>query len=256
MIPLFKSCDKCKDSKAPLGYIYSYRGEEILGIRECECHSKWREESKLILDAEEANIWHTKSLLNYNPEKDYVGEESRKHIDHLLLFVNRFDSSEFNQASIYMWGPNGTQKTQLAHWLGLALLRREKTVKYLLMNQLLSKLSSNFEDDPERQKMLNEALSVDCLILDESFSKDKVTLYKSGYQLPFLDSFLRERVDTKKKSIVYLSNTSPLEIEKQGFTASIQDFILRKTKPLNSIFYMKDIYMKLVKNFDTTTLFN
>jgi len=123
------------------------------------------------------------------------------------------------------------------------------------MDKLIKGLSSGFDSDPEIQEFKQNMLDVDVLILDESFARDKVTLYKSGYQLPYLDSFLRERCDSAKKGIIFISNTNPENIATEGFGVSIQDFIIRKTKPSNSIFKMNDVYMKLKTSFDADKLF-
>ena len=255
MIEPFIPCEKCKDSGAPPGFVYLRKSKEVL-VMECSCHRDWKEKNRIRLKATEANLWTSDEILNYNPIKDYAGVESRKNISNLERFIDNFDKPEFNSASIYMWGPNGSQKTYLANWLGLEFLRRNRKVKYLLMNQLLTKLSSGFESDPEVLKFREMLMSLDLLILDESFSKDKVTLYKSGYQIPFLDSFLRERCDTNRKSILFVSNVSPVEIAENGFSPSIQDFIIRKTRPLNSIFEMRDVFMKLRTSFDVSSLFD
>lgn len=251
---IFTPCDKCKDSGRP-GYIY-LRAPGQVAIQECECHIKWRTREKIKLDAEKANLWNTESILNYNPLTDYKGDESRKHVYNLKNYIAKFDDPRYRETSLYLWGPNGTQKTFLAQWLGIEMLRNKRTVKFMLMNRLLQKLSGDFDSDPELQAFRQELLDVDVLILDESFSKNKVTLYKSGYQIPFLDSFLRERCDALKKGVVYISNNSPQEIAEQGFGVSIQDFVIRKTQPFNAILEMKDVYMKLQTSFDISKLFD
>ena len=38
-------------------------------------------------------------------------------------------------------------------------------------------------------------LECDFLIIDDSFDKKKATIFKSGYQIPFLDEFLRTRLE-------------------------------------------------------------
>ena len=250
----FTPCELCKDSGRP-GFIYIRTPSQIV-MKECQCHIDWKIRAKLKLDATKANLWSTDEILNYDPERDYKGEESRKNVYNLKNYIAKFDEPRYREASLYLWGPNGTQKTFLTQWMGIEMLRNKRTVKFMLMNRLLQKLSGDFDSDPELQSFRQELLDVDVLILDESFSKNKVTLYKSGYQIPFLDSFLRERCDTLKKGVVYISNNSPQEIAEQGFGLSIQDFVIRKTQPFNAILEMKDVYMKLQTSFDVTKLFD
>jgi DNA replication protein DnaC len=256
----FSPCDKCKtstDTTIPLGYYY-VRGKGFVAIKECECHIAWRKKEKLKIKAKQSNLWCEDIFLNYKPLEDYKGDTSFINVKNLVKFTSKFSEGveEYRRATIYLYGPNGTQKTFLGQWVGLELLRRGFNVKYYLMNQILSKLSSNFESDPSTQEFRQGLLDTDLLIIDEAFSKDKVTLFKSGFQIPFLDSLLRERIDNLQKSVLFISNTPPEDIASQGFSASIQDFIFRKTKSINSIFEMKDSYMGLTNSFDVSKLFD
>lgn len=256
MIEPFKPCEVCKDSGAAPGYLYVRLPNGTSGLTECDCHKRWKAKQTIKIEAAKANLWSSDEILNYNPIKDYKGNKSRKNVLNLQKFIENFNLPEFNSASIYMYGPNGTQKTYLAQWLGLSLLQKKVKVKYMLMNQLVTKLSSSFDNNPEKVELLEDLAKIDCLILDESFARDKVTIYKSGFQIPFLDSFLRERSDTLRKSIVYVSNIAPTDIASEGFTDSIQSLVLRKTKPLNAIFEMKDVYMSLISSFESTAIFD
>ena len=160
---------------------------------------------------------------------------------------------------VYMHGPNGTQKTTLAHWVGANVLHQGYSVKYLLMQTLLMTISG-FEKDEirqqEKQAEIEKLKTVDLLIIDEAFSKDKVTIYDSGYQLPFLDRFLRERCEIAQKGIIFISNKPPDDIVKQKFSPSIQDFVMRNTdKPQgNSRLYFEDNYQQARLDFEPRSL--
>lgn len=255
----FQSCLRCIDRDGPQPGFY-YETDLVTGrihVRECPCHLEWKNTQRLILRAKKANIWYTEDILKYDPTKDYLGTLSKKNVYNLQKYLDKVGSDRrFAEASLYMYGPNGTQKTYLAHWFGLSLLRKKYSVKYQLMNQILGKLTSGFENDDDNKKFRQELLDVDMLIIDEAFSKDKVTVYKSGYQIPFLDSLLRERGDTLKKGTLFISNQPPTAIASQGFSESLQDFITRKTLPINSIFEMKDVYLKNKTSFDVDKLFD
>jgi len=84
------------------------------------------------------------------------------------------------------------------------------------MYRLIELLTGSFERKEEYEKILNQLKKSDLLIIDESFTKDKVLLYKSGYQLPFLDAFLRERLDVIKRGTLFISNKSVMNIESEG----------------------------------------
>jgi len=64
------------------------------------------------------------------------------------------------------------------------------------------------------------------LIVDDAFDPKKITLYKSGYQLPFLDTFFRRRIEGLKKAICFTSNVPISEIG-GTFGQSIQALIKR-----------------------------
>ncbi len=227
------------------------------GVVECECHKRYMSHVNLRRRARQSSIWI--EALDYNIDKDYVGTRSVKEVSRLKKYVQEF--SRFTSSMVYMYGPNGTQKTTLAHWVGANVLRQGYTVKYLLMQNLLETLSG-FERDgtkqQEKQDSIDQLRKVDLLIVDEAFSKDKVTIYDSGYQLPYLDRFLRERCEVLQKGILFISNKPPREIEKQKFSTSIQDFVIRNTsKPGgNTCLLFEDNYMQVRTDFNPDSLFD
>ena len=255
----FVPCRLCASKPGPKpGFYYiTYPNSLQKGIKECECHRQYLLKEKLQLQAADAHIWP--NAFDYDIDRDYVGTKSLKDVIRLKKYV--FEFSKFKDAMVYMWGPNGTQKTTLAHWIGANVLHQGYSVKYLLMQTLLMTISGFEKDETKQAEKLAEIeklKNVDLLIVDESFSKDKVTIYESGYQLPFFDRFLRERVEIKKKGIVFISNKPPGEIEKQKFSVSIQDFVVRNTSRSkgNTCLYFEDNYMQTRSDFDPGSLFD
>jgi DNA replication protein DnaC len=248
----FVPCRKCKD-----GYIRIILPNGQQALQLCSCLNDWRDVESLKVRAEKANIWHTSSFLQYDPigSTVYAGEKSKLEVNKLSLFINQFDDAKYNSSIIYMHGQPGTQKTHLAQWIGLELLRKKKKVYYTTMQHLVSSLSSEFDNNPEKIAFKDKLMKVDCLIVDESFMKDKVTLYKSGYQLPFLESFIRERIDAYHKGIIFISNVHPDQIASQGFGEAIQDFIIRNTVPKKAVLEFNDVYHSIKASFDVETLF-
>ena len=141
-----------------------------------------------------------------------------------------------------MYGKNGTQKTVLGNWIGKSLLSKGYSVRYLLMNNLVGMLQDvDFKDGV--QEKLDKLDSTDLLIIDEAFDKEKMRLYKSGFQISFIDTWLRNRIQTLNKGVVFISNVKPEDIEKQGLSHSIQDFVERECKKCNSFLEFKDNYI-------------
>jgi len=254
----FIPCRKCasiKDSIKPEGYLYVSLENGQTGIQECLCHIEWRKNSIVALKAKRANLWTDEKSLSYSPTTQYKGSRSLSQVRKLEVYVERFKEFEFSKSSLYLYGPYGTQKTHLAQWIGLSLLRKNFSVQYLPMQKLISDLSSEFDSNEGKQETVENLLSVDCLILDECFSKTKVTLYKSGYQLPFLETFLRERMEHRQKNIIFVSNTPIEDIASQGFGDSIQNFVERNIKPRGAALEFVDVYRANNSDIDIDALF-
>ena len=111
------------------------------------------------------------------------------------------------------------------------------------------------ERDEEIQGKLEKLEDVDLLLIDEAFDKEKVTLYKSNFQVPFIDSFLRNRMQTKHKGIIFISNVSPYDIESKGFNYSIQDLVVRNMNKEKGFMEFKDRYDDIKSSVDTEDLF-
>jgi DNA replication protein DnaC len=98
-------------------------------------------------------------------------------------------------------------------------------------------------DDEEREDKVRKYYDCDLLIIDEVFDKNKITLFKSGFQIPFLDQFIRDRIDTYKKGLILISNKPISEIDREGFGYSLQDFIERRVILKKTQFNFEDNYM-------------
>ena len=249
----FIPCRACKDKSDIKGYVLTKQGEYDILI-ECECHKDWRLKKELIYKAEQSNIWSSTAALDYSIDK-YQGDISRNNVLKLHKYVDRFEKEEVKSAVIYLWGPNGTQKTTLAHWIGLSLLKKKFSVRYITMQTLVT-LLHEFEEREEKDIEVENLKNIDCLIIDEAFNKDKVTLYKSGFQLPYIEIFLKDRVENNKKGIIFVSNTNPVDIMKHGYSESIQNFVIRNSIETKTDLKMEDEYYKNIYKIDYTSIFD
>ncbi len=249
----FIPCRKCVDKYTVPGYILKEK-DSFAYVEECNCHKDWRQLQEVQYDAVNANIWSDDISLNYSPLKDYIGDESKKEVSNLMKYVENFENSKFNSAILYMWGTNGTQKTTIAQWVGLSILKKHHTVRYMNMHQLVI-LVSDFYKKEENAEELEFLKSVDLLILDESFDKQKVSLYKSGFQLPYIEDFLKTRIEGNDKSIIFISNISVADISKNGFSDSISSLIYRNTVPKNTVLHFKDVFHSVNNKINTDNIF-
>ena len=250
----FIPCRICatKPGPAPGFYFKKVKDRPQLGVVECECHKQFILQRHLESKVMEAGVWA--EAINYDPDKNYLGTKSIKEVEHLKKYVYGFPKHK--DLMVYMWGTNGTQKTYLAHWVGASILHQGYSVRYLLMQSLLMTLVGFDKDDGRQQEKnaeIEKLKNVDLLIVDVSFSRDKVTIYDSGYQLPYLDRFLRERCEMNKKGVVFISNKPPEDISKQKFSPSIESFVLRNIRRPDqgsTCLFFEDKYLELRNNQD------
>jgi DNA replication protein DnaC len=246
----FTPCRICAKKKGPFPGFYFVEEGEATYVKECECHKQWFARQNLERRLSAANLWVD---LDYDPDRHYRGTKSLEEVSNLKFYVKNFDK-RFSSKMVYLYGANGTQKTTLAMWVGRELIREGKTVYYSLMENLSIALAPDFNaEDNSRAKLVERALDADLLILDESFDRTKMTLYKSGYQIPLIDSLIRNRFDIEKKAIIFISNKPASTLVENGFGESLQSLITRNTR--ESTLSFKDEYIKEANNFDPKGLF-
>ncbi len=246
----FKACRKCHHNGGPVpeGYYMSESVNPRTGIKvpvmiECEHHRLWR--IKKEAEKKFINNGFNEDFFDYDIA-DYKGNESISNVSRLIKYVHLFDDKDENKRKevvksvIYLYGPNGTQKTTLANWIGSELLQRGVSCHYALMKKIIDELweSQRKEDS---KAYIDKLLKCDVLIIDEAFSKDKIHLWQSGNQIGYIDEFLRERLNNRK-GIIFISNNAPDEIESQGFSHSIHDLVNRELLKTNGSMKMIDKY--------------
>lgn len=186
---------------------------------------EWQKEQDKLIEEYKmkiANIpLHAKDLIL----KDYISID-RTIPKKLNIFIEEFDE-KFKNVHLYFWShENGTQKTTIAAIVGKLLLAKGKSVYFTSMGDLLKCLQSE-QFDSENSSMIDVYKNCDFLIIDDSFDKKKVTIYKSGWQISFLDQFLRYRLETVRLSTCFTSNYSINEIDEETFGTSIKKLIER-----------------------------
>lgn len=202
--------------------LISVDGEEFI------CKKKaWAEKQSdmsLELKMKQNNIpLHAKNLVFEN----YIGTD-RTFVSRFHTFCEKFDE-KFYDKHLYLWSKeHGTQKTTMASIIAKELLKKGKSVRFTLMGDLISLLSKLDTEDDEQVKSMQEC---DFLVVDDSFDKKKCTIYRSGYQLGFLDRFLRQRLEVDRKATCFTSNMSPDSIESECFGDNLKTLIQRSCIP-------------------------
>lgn len=239
----FKCCDNCrgKNGRHPEGWIEKYDEElKLYTVAECSCHKNWtlkNQTAKLF-----KHYGFDQKYLDYNP-RSYAGNKSRANLNRMINYANAFSKNvNVRRALVYMYGPNGCQKTAIGNYVGRELISQGYRVRYILMNNLVGLLQdATFKE--EKQLELDKLNEADLIIVDESFDKEKMRLWKSGFQISFIDTWIRDRIQSKGKGIIFISNIKPDEIEGQGLSHSIQDFVCRETKKGNTYLTFEDEYV-------------
>lgn len=221
-------CRKCKGEK----YIYSQDDGGYIATP-CECWKEFVSKKNLEIKLLQANL-SDKDLL-YSIDT-YEGIKSIDSINNIKLYVEKFEE-KFCHNSLFFYGGMSTQKTTVAKWVGKEILQKKLKVYYILMNDLIKAylnigFDSSSNEENEGTKLVDKINSVDLLIVDESFSKDRNTIYKSRYQVPFIDSFLRTRLETKKLATIFISNDPISSIDVEVYNEYIQELVKRNCTSL------------------------
>ncbi len=227
--PVFKPCYKCDN-----GFIYSNEGYEK--VTKCQCLITYQKLMYAYVNHKKANI--PESIFNYSIDS-YIGPDKSNNVPKVKKIVEKFRSTFYNKV-LYFYGDAGTQKTTIALWIARELLKERISTYYCFMNSLVEDAVNNqFEDEKD---LMEKYYKPKCLIIDRAFDKDQMTVYKSGYQLPFLDNFLRKRIEVDEKCTIIISNSDIDQISSHKMNSDIEDLIRRKTKPYDTILHFEDHY--------------
>ena len=219
----YEPCSHCHN-----GWKYrSDKNGEETAIK-CSCLIKYQKEESIRIKLEKANI-STKAL-NFNLKETYIGPDDDGNIAKLQKYITQF-KDKYRKISLYLWSEqNSTQKTTVASIIGKELIVKGFKVRLILMDTLI-KLLQDASFDKDKEALLLDYSNADLLIIDDCFDKAKMTVYKSGYQFAFIDSFLRHRLEVATKATIFTSNVCPTTIG-QSFNISIEKLINRNVYPM------------------------
>jgi len=170
---------------------------------------------------------------------DYKGEDEAQNLPKIKKYISEFE--RFKTVNLYLWSKgNSSQKTTVAKNIIMELLLLGYECQFVLMADLLTLLQKETFGDDAIAEEINRLRLVDFLVIDDAFDSKKATLYKSGYQFSFLDTFLRYRMETVNKATCFTSNVPISEIGKT-WTASIMSLVERSVPtPMEFSDYLND----------------
>jgi len=205
--------------------------EEIDGELTAVKNPAWeRQQQKKRLAAKYKKAGIAKNKWDFSFES-YIGSDLKENIPKLKRFVNNFDKAK--GVHLFLWSKqNSTQKSTMASVVAMELLQKGYTVRFLLMSELVPHLT-NEQFKEESQKFIEELSDIDFLVIDDSFDPRKSAVYKSGYQISFIDSFLRQRLEVEGLNTCFTSNFSIEELE-ENYGQHIYALVHRHCKmPMN-----------------------
>lgn len=251
----YVQCDKCKNKEGPKGQpgFYFVTNGNSKGVVECECHKEWVKKNSIYIHAYKNNIWVDPDSLDYSLDK-YVGKNIGT-IKTIRKYLERYDLESTRKMCLYLQGEGYTQKTTVAQHIGLSIFRLGYSAFYFQMKALndlfKSPFSLNVEEANENKFILDRIEQSDCLIIDDAFDKNIAPVYSTGSQSPYIESFLRERIDNKKKGVIFVSRVLPKDIKKNGYSDSLQSFVEMNTIAKHTLFHFQDVF----SDFDEDEIF-
>jgi hypothetical protein len=201
-----------------------YRFEEIDGQEIAIPTEEWKEhlfrlESRRYLQSAGAG-----EITPYGLDT-YIGDDKFKNIPKLQKYCDEFKTI-FLHIHLYLWSRiNGTQKSTCARDLIVRLAGQGVKSRFVLMDTLIKTLLEAERDDAAKQKSRDWLLS-EFLVIDECFAKGQITLFKSGYQQAFLNTFLKERLEVFRRATCFTANV-PIEDIGQEWGPGIQSLVDR-----------------------------
>jgi DNA replication protein DnaC len=235
----FIPCSKCKD-----GFIF-YRNDTV---KKCSCLKAYQQKQKINLSLEKANV------VNFNLDfTDYKGKDEQGNISKIKAFC---ENKQFETNShLYLYGPNGTQKTTISKIILKKFIEKGLTGFFISMGNLVDYISDAYSDETKKST-IDKYLSCDVLVIDDAFDKKKVTIFKSQYQLAYIDRFIRTRIETLQKNTIFSSNVAISDIESNGFSYDIQNLLLRSIEFKKASLYFKDVYITNEQDVDVKSLWD
>lgn len=254
----YVQCEVCRDRSGPQDqpgfYFVESDTKGATAVVECDCHKKWVHTNKILVEAYKNNIWVDADSLRYNLQS-YRGTSSSVTLTKIQRYIDKFNQPDVQSLVLYIQGRAATQKTHIAHYIGLSLFRRGFKAFYTQMKLFNSFLCNPYTSDEneilDRHSYLSRIENSDCLIIDDAFDKNIAPVYSSGTQSPYIESYLRDRIEGNHKSVIFVSRVVPTDIKKNGYSESLQSFVSMNTSQKHTYMELQDVY----NNFDIPSIF-
>lgn len=224
---MFEPCGKCKD-----GYIYS--GDSAV---KCSCLIEYQRSIITQVRLSRSGVYDEVDL------SWYKGPDIEGNVSKIKKYVDGLTEKFSKNSHLYFVGPNGSQKTFTSKAIIKEAVLKNLSCKFVLMNDLIKKLTDIYEDG--YNSTIDEYYSCSLLVIDDCFDPKKVTVFKSGYQIPYLDEFLRKRIEQFGGNIIFTSNIPIKDIDENKFSKDIKNLLKRSISDKGGELYFNDIYSSM-----------
>ncbi|MBO6118976.1 MAG: ATP-binding protein [Lachnospiraceae bacterium] len=189
-------CEKCKDT----GYVDGHKCSCFIQ-KEIEMFDNISHFRNYI----KTDNFNNLNLSYYNQSGiEYNGVTYRKLMESLIeRFKEQARDIEKKPFSLLLIGATGTGKTFLARCIGAEVLKNNKSVLYVNVNEYLSSLKPDYDGEP----LKNYAIACDLFILD-----DLGTERSTEYTNVEINYIIDKRLNDKKSTII-TTNYTPDDIE-------------------------------------------
>ena len=155
----------------------------------------------------------------------YIGEDKNKNIPKLKKYCREFEIN-FSGIHLYFWSKvNATQKSTCAKDIIIKLARKGIQGYFVLMDDLIHYLMKAERDEAAELK-IKIWQKAPFLVIDECFTKGQVTLFSTGSQKAYLNTFLKKRLEIDRLATCFTANT-PIEGIGEMWGPSLQSLIDR-----------------------------
>jgi hypothetical protein len=204
--------------------IPKYRFEEVDGQEIAVPTEEWKKHISILEAKRYLQSAGVGEITPYGLDT-YIGDDKFNNVPKLRKYCGEFKTT-FLHIHLYLWSRiNGTQKSTCAKDLIIRLARQEVKSKFVLMDTLIKTLLEAERDEFAKHKA-REWLLAEFLVIDECFAKGQITLFKSGYQQAFLNTFLKERLEVFRRATCFTANI-PIEDIGQDWGPGIQSLVDR-----------------------------
>jgi hypothetical protein len=199
--------------------LVNHDGEEMVAFT-----SEWKEHLALLETKRYLAIAGIDGLPAHGLET-YIGKDKDRNIPKLKIYCDEFDT-KFHGTHLYLWSTvNGTQKSTCAKDIIVRLARQGIQGYFVLMDDLLHQLTKAERDESAEAKV-SVWQNAPFLVIDECFTKGQVTLFSTGYQKAFLNTFLKIRLEVNRLATCFTANT-PIDGIGEIWGASLQSLVNR-----------------------------